>query len=226
MATIPITSASIPRDIELLRGIDEEKRPAVLNCCSAQLGSFSDGQSMPFPQMNKPLDMRTIVGGKALLVRYGLDGNRTILDMLGPGDAVTYGLPTSAVRQPDTELIARRSCMVLDFRVPDPKRRREGCAKHIERIRKNVDSMLRASNERISRRVRVLSGRSLRERVTLYLQEERRLADADTFTIPFDRQELADLLCADRSSLSRELGQMRREGLISFEKNRFTLSGI
>ena len=41
--------------------------------------------------------------------------------------------------------------------------------------------------------------------------------------IPFNREELADFLVVDRSALSRELGKLRDEGLIRFERNRFEL---
>ena len=34
------------------------------------------------------------------------------------------------------------------------------------------------------------------------------------FTIPFDRQQLADYLGVDRSALSAEIGKLRREGVI------------
>ena len=43
------------------------------------------------------------------------------------------------------------------------------------------------------------------------------------FSIPFDRQELADYLEVDRSGLSAEIGKLRREGILTAEKNRFTL---
>jgi CRP-like cAMP-binding protein len=43
------------------------------------------------------------------------------------------------------------------------------------------------------------------------------------FEIPFNRNELADFLCVDRSAMSRELGRMRDEGLIAFGKSRFQL---
>ena len=43
------------------------------------------------------------------------------------------------------------------------------------------------------------------------------------FDIPFDRQQLADYLNLERSALSKELGKMRRDGLISVRKNHFIL---
>jgi CRP-like cAMP-binding protein len=41
------------------------------------------------------------------------------------------------------------------------------------------------------------------------------------FSIPYNREGLANYLCVDRSALSRELSNMRDEGLIDFQKNRF-----
>ena len=45
----------------------------------------------------------------------------------------------------------------------------------------------------------------------------------DELVLPFNRQQLADYLNVDRSALSRELGRMRDDGLLTFHKNRFRL---
>ena len=37
------------------------------------------------------------------------------------------------------------------------------------------------------------------------------------------RTALAEYLCVDRSAMTRELAHMRDEGLLRFEKRRFTL---
>ena len=44
-----------------------------------------------------------------------------------------------------------------------------------------------------------------------------------TVGIPFNRQQLADYLAVDRSALSAELSRMKKDGLIEFEKNLFSL---
>ena len=43
------------------------------------------------------------------------------------------------------------------------------------------------------------------------------------FTIPFNRQQLADYLGVDRSALSNELSKMQREGLLQVHRNYFSL---
>ena len=48
-------------------------------------------------------------------------------------------------------------------------------------------------------------------------------AGSKEFTIPFNRQQLAEYLSVDRSALSAELGKMRDEGMLEFWKNQFKL---
>ncbi|MBQ8238063.1 MAG: Crp/Fnr family transcriptional regulator [Oscillospiraceae bacterium] len=69
----------------------------------------------------------------------------------------------------------------------------------------------------------LLSLNGLRERVVMYLM---RMADhyrCKIFEIPLSREEMAEILCVNRSCLSHELSMMEKDGLISFHKNQFTL---
>ena len=61
------------------------------------------------------------------------------------------------------------------------------------------------------------------EKLISYLSEEAKRQNSPRITIPFNRQQLADYLSVDRSAMSSELGRMRDEGLLEFEKNRFRL---
>ena len=76
----------------------------------------------------------------------------------------------------------------------------------------------------------ILSGRSfhiapktIRGRVMAYLNSVSLQKNSCEFDIPFDRQQLADYLNLERSALSKELGKMQRDGLISCRKNHFTI---
>lgn len=85
------------------------------------------------------------------------------------------------------------------------------CPFHARLIR-NLVTLLAEKNLQLSRNIRYLSARTIREKLTAYLEEQALRAGQDSFTVPFDRQALADYLCVDRSALSRELGRMRSGG--------------
>ena len=56
-----------------------------------------------------------------------------------------------------------------------------------------------------------------------YLSGEARRHGAPDFTIDFNRQQLADFLSVDRSAMSSELGKMRTEGMLDFDRQHFVL---
>ena len=65
--------------------------------------------------------------------------------------------------------------------------------------------------------------KTIRGRLLVYLSNQAAKAGSNHFKIPFDRQGLADYLNVDRSALSKELGKMRDEGILTTRKNAFTL---
>lgn len=77
----------------------------------------------------------------------------------------------------------------------------------------------------LSRRMFCVTPKTVRGRLTTYLAGQAALEGRREFSIPFDRQQLADYLNLDRSALSRELGRMQEEGLLEYHKNRFKLTG-
>lgn len=56
-----------------------------------------------------------------------------------------------------------------------------------------------------------------------YLLAKAKETGSSSFSIPFDRQALADYLEVDRSGLSSELSKLRKEGYLDCCKNEFRL---
>lgn len=67
-------------------------------------------------------------------------------------------------------------------------------------------------------RIQLLSHSTIRERVLTMLAA---YPKGEWVALPFDRTAMAFYLGVDRSALSRELGKLRRQGVIDFRKNRF-----
>lgn len=75
----------------------------------------------------------------------------------------------------------------------------------------------------LNRKIAYLSCKSLRGRIAMFLLDMQKEYSTSTFLLPYSREELASLLGANRPALSRELGRMQRDGLISFYKNSFKI---
>ena len=72
-------------------------------------------------------------------------------------------------------------------------------------------------------RIEVTSKRSTRDKLLAYLDIVSKQKNSSSFTIPFNRQELADYLEVERSGLSAEISKMRKEGILESYKNHFKL---
>lgn len=206
----------------LFRGTTPEEIQTMLTCLHAQQHAYRKGEAIL-----RAGDQVTVIGlvlsGSAAIEYDDFWGNKSLLDSVGAGKvfAETYAcipgepLMVSVVAHEQTDVLlldARRLLQTCGH----------ACAYHGKLIR-NLLAIASLKNLNLSRRIFHTSAKSIRGRLLSYLSYQAVCSDSRTFTIPFNRQELAEYLSVDRSALSGELGKMRREGLIEVEKNRFVL---
>src|SRR5699024_5300762 len=87
----------------------------------------------------------------------------------------------------------------------------------------NLLFTLASKNLNLNRKIDYITPKSIRDRVIAYLSDEALRQERNPLELPFNRQQMADYLCVERSALSKELSRMQDEGLISYRKNKFWL---
>ena len=86
-------------------------------------------------------------------------------------------------------------------------------------LARNLIKSLAKKNLILNQKVRILSQKSLRDRIFIYLRTLPK--DKDGYVkIPFTQTALAEYLGVNRSALSRELGRMQNEGLLYMDRNK------
>ncbi len=83
--------------------------------------------------------------------------------------------------------------------------------------------MANSYQEKTSFHLNVLMQTSLRTKLLCYFTHRSRRFGTASFPLPFSYARLADYLAADRSSMMRELTNMKKDGLIRTEENRIFL---
>jgi len=150
-------------------------------------------------------------------------GNRTILAHITPGGlfgeafscAETDSLPVSAAVAEDAEIL------LLDYkRIVTTCS--SACAFHASLIQ-NMMKLLAQKNILLTQKMEIITRRTTRERLLAYLSAQAALAGKNRFTIPFNRQQLADYLSVERSAMSAELSRMQADGLLWTNKSVFEL---
>ncbi len=167
-----------------------------------------------------------VLDGSVTIESVDLWGNRTILSSAGKGHtfAETYALLENEPLLVD--VYANENCRILFLRTGSLKNLIKKANSNSSFAIKLLSNLLIIS----SHKNLILSGRSfhtshktIRGRVMAYLSSVSYREKSSEFDIPFDRQQLADYLGVERTALSKELGKMQRDGLISFRKNHFDL---
>ena len=89
-------------------------------------------------------------------------------------------------------------------------------------LARNLIKCLAKKNLILNQKVRILSQKSLRDRIFIYLRTLPK--DKDGYVkIPFTQTALAEYLGVNRSALSRELGRMQNEGLLVIDGKRIKI---
>lgn len=209
---------------EIFAGFGSDELATALDALSASRRRYRKGERIL--SAGSPTDrMGFVEEGSVVIERVEMNGQRTVLAAVKSGDffAETYALVPEEPMMVDASANEETTVIWLKVGALGKMASRESW---LVKLQRNLLRIAARKNLALSRRAFVTAPKSARERIVFYLQLAERKAKADRggeFAIPFDRQQLADYLNLDRSALSRELGRMRKEGIVLFGKNRFTL---
>ncbi|OUQ22027.1 hypothetical protein B5E80_15945 [Flavonifractor sp. An135] len=163
-----------------------------------------------------------ILSGNLHLFHIDANGNSNLMENLGTGEAIgllnaigDYRLHISAEATTETEILFLNVSQLL--------RQHVLTAPVQIRFLQNLTLAVAQQAHRLTRKLEDSIRRSTQERLQDYLSGEFHKAGRRTFSIPLNRQDMADFLFVDRSAMSNELCKMRDEGLLKFEKSKFEL---
>ena len=101
-----------------------------------------------------------------------------------------------------------------------------GCEPWRWKLTQNLLRIAARKNLGLAQRSLYTAPKTIRGRITAYFSVLARQNGSLRFTLPFDRQQLADHLGVDRSALSNALSQMQKEGLLVIDKREVELKQV
>lgn len=208
------------KDNPLFNNIEQSDIPALLGCLSSVNKSYSKGEIV-FNTGDEINSIGLILSGAVRVIQDDENGDRSIIAEIPFGQLFAEALVCSGVKfYPVTvEAVEKTEILYLNY-----KKLITTCNNSCVFHSKLVENMLRLlaiRNITLNQKIDILSKRTTQEKILCYLKYESK--GANKFTIPFNREALANYLCVDRSAMSNELSKMQKEGLISFNKNLFKL---
>ncbi len=206
----------------LFRGMSPEEIKQALSVMQAQEKKFQKGEAIMLSG-NTTHRMGMVLEGSVTIESNDIWGNRTILSHVGKGQffAETYALLKNEPLLVD--VTANEDCEILFLRVDKMEQLNHSAEPWALKYLVNLLTISAHKNLTLSGRSFHTAPKSARGRVMAYLNSVSLQKHRREFDIPFDRQQLADYLNLDRTALSKELGKMKKDGIITVRKNHFVI---
>lgn len=206
----------------LFRGCSQEDIREMLACLGARVRRFGKGETI-LRAGDTAAFMGLVLSGAVNIEYNDIWGGRAILGRSGPGDmfAETYAFtPGERLMVSVTAAEASEALTIEARRIISSCP--GSCAHHAVLVR-NLLQAAAQKNLELSRRILHTTPKSIRGRLLSYFSEQVSRSGSCCFTIPFNRQQLADYLGIDRSALSAELSRMRADGLVEYDRSSFSI---
>ena len=212
----------ILRKCSLFEQIEEQSFLTMLSCLGARVVSF-DKKYTILAEGNPAKYIGIVLSGSAQIIQIDYYGNRSILSSIGPCELFGEAFACAEIGTIPVSVIANEPCEVM---LIDSNHILHTCSNNCGFHRQLIFNLMKDLATKVimfHQKIEITSKRTTREKLMTYLMLQAKKEASNSFTIPFDRQELADYLEVDRSGLSAEISKLRNEGIIESSKKYFTL---
>ncbi|MCL2420546.1 MAG: Crp/Fnr family transcriptional regulator [Defluviitaleaceae bacterium] len=192
----------------------------MLNCLSLKMSAYNKGDIILLSGDSINF-VGLILSGSIKIMREDMNGNTTILTKLGVSEifgevfacAEIFHSPVTVQAVEETEVLFMDYTKIFTSCS-------NACGFHT-RLIKNMLKLMAQKNLILNQKIEILSKRTTRDKLLCFFDFQR--GAANRFILPFNREEMANYLCVDRSAMSNELCKMRDEGLLKFNRNEFEI---
>ncbi len=213
----------ILQNTTLFKGIEIEAMETLLTNLGAGKKAYKKGEFI-YHAGEQTTNMGMVLTGAVYIIKEDFWGNRDILTEVGAGGlfAENYSFLANVLLEVSVLTIEPTEVLFLDVR----KLMSEAAISQSSNLIliKNLLAILAQKNLMLTRKMEYLSQRTTKKKFLSYLSAESQRQHNSEFTIPFNRQQLADYLAVDRSAMSAMLCRLRDSGILAFNKNKFIVN--
>ena len=214
--------SEILKKCPLFAGIGEEDLLRMLSCLGATVDTY-DKKYTVLAEGYPAKHIGIVLSGSVQVIQIDYYGNRSILSNIGPSEVFAEAFACAEAKSIPVSIIANEPSEIM---LIDCQHILHTCQNHCgfhQQLIFNLMKDLATKTILFHQKIDITAKRTTRDKLMTYLMLEAKKAGHASFTIPFDRQELADYLEVDRSGLSAEIGKLKKEGVLDTQKNHFIL---
>ena len=206
----------------LFAGVSREELGALLHCLQARIVTADKAEPV-FLEGDDAGFIGLVLEGAVQIVRDDYDGTRSVIGCAEPGELFAETYACSNVATMPVSGYALHPSKIMFFSCGRMLTVCTNACRFHNQIVKNLLQVVAEHNVNLSQKIRFMSQKSTRQKLMAYLLDQAKRAGSPEFTIPFDRQALADYLGVERSAMSAELSKMQNDGILRTRGSHFIL---
>lgn len=213
---------NIIKNSKLFFNMTKQEIYNVINCLNANIKTYKKGETI-LNSGDVIKNIAIIIEGTIYLEKEDFLGNKTIFCEAYQNDI--FGASYCYDDEPvPFNVISLTNSIVMFLDIKKVFDVSLNCCNSNIKISKNFLYIVLEKNKNLNKKLEHISQRTTRNKLVSYLSEQAFKNKSNEFSIKFNRQQLADYLCIDRSAMSNELSKMRKEKMLDFNKNYFVLN--
>ena len=206
----------------LFAGIRREDMAGMLSCLGGRVVAADKGSPV-FLEGDPARYVGVLLSGKIQVVRDDYYGKRSVLTVVSPGGYFGEAFACAGVTQLPTDILAASDCRVLYLGSKTLLHSCDRCCSFHHQLIANLLGIVSRKNLYLNQKLSYTSRGTTKEKLLAYLSDQAKQHHSNEFTIPFNRQELADFLGVERSAMSAELGKLAKLGILETKRRSFRL---
>lgn len=212
----------ILKKVPLFAGITESDIPSMLECLHAYTKNFAKGD-----YIRTSGDLANFIGivldGEIQILQDDYDGNRSITASFQTGAMFAEAFTCAGIPMLPVDIMSSENSTIMFL---SSERIFDSCGgecgfHHV--LIQNLLQIVARKNMLLNQKLQYMSHKTTKEKVMAYLNDQAKINGSDEFTIPFNRQALADYLGVERSALSTEISKLQKQGYLKTNRSYFML---
>ena len=175
-------------------------------------------------QAGDPADfIGVVLEGTIQIVRDDYYGNRNITSSFSKGSIFAEAFACAQVDALPVDILSCEKTVILFLPCTPLLHPDHTAFPGHDTLIKNLLFITAKKNILLTQKLQYVSRKTTKEKLMAYFNEQARLHQSPEFTIPYDRQGLADYLGVERSAMSAEISKLAKEGYIETRRSYFKL---
>lgn len=206
------------QNCSLFKDLNQEELLAILAQTKYNVNNYSKGQILAVEEETCSA-LGIILAGKVEAQKIYSSGKVVTIAQMGPGHIFGEVIIFTKLQQYPATILAVENSQIMYIASDDIVKL---CSQHPLVLRHFMEH-LSTKILMLNKKIRDLSFETLRQKIAMFLLEEYRKQKQLELALPLSKKNLADQLGVQRPSLSRELINMRADGLIDLPHNKIII---